>query len=222
MKVRDSRRQYAAIALNLLVFLLEVWAIYKGVLKNGIAANFVFYTECSNLFAGIVCLACAVAEIREIRSGIVKGKGLRLLKYLASCCLMMTLMVVVCILTPMLESAGYPGVHMMFVEGAKPVTHLGAPLLVTVSYALYEHNKTMTLEEGLVGVVPTLVYAAVAYPCNILRLWDGPYPFLQVHNMPLWMSVLWFIALLLFAFALCQVPRMIGNAIVKKRSAPVS
>ena len=213
----DSRRRYIAIGINLLVFVLEVWAIWHGILKHGIAGNFVYYTECSNLLGGVACLACAIAEIRQLQSEKPIGKGLRILKYLSSCCLMMTLMVVVCILTPMLESAGYPGVYMMFLEGAKPVTHLGAPLLVTVSYALFEHNRMMSLKESLIGIVPTLIYAAVAYPCNIAELWDGPYPFLQVLDMPVWVSVLWFIALLLFAFALCQIPRVFGNVIIKQK-----
>ena len=215
----NQRRRYVAIALNLLVFVLEVWAIWHGIVKHGVLENFIYYTECSNLFGGVVCLACAIAEIREMRSGRAMGRGLLIAKYLASCCLMMTLMVVVCILTPMLESAGYPGVYMMFLEGAKPVTHFGAPVLVTVSYALFEHDRKMPVKEGLIGLVPTLVYAAVAYPCNAYDLWDGPYPFLQVQDMSLWMSVLWFIALLLFAFALCQIPRILGNAAVKRRNA---
>ena len=37
----------------------------------------------------------------------------------------------------------------------------------------------MSVKGSLIGVVPTLAYAAVAYPCNIARLWDGPYPFLD-------------------------------------------
>ena len=42
--VRDARRLKAAIAVNVLVFVLEFIAIAYGIVKNGLAYNFVFYT----------------------------------------------------------------------------------------------------------------------------------------------------------------------------------
>ena len=51
----------------------------------------------------------------------------------------------------------------------------------------------------------------MAYPCNILRVWDGPYPFFQVWTMPVWMSVLWFVALFMLSFGLCQIPRLLAR-----------
>lgn len=205
----SRKRLYAAIAVNAVVVVLEIWAIPKGVERYGLAGNFVFYTEWSNLLGALACASCLVAEVRMLRSGQSLGRAIRLLKYWASCCLLMTLFVVVAVLAPMLESVGQPGFYQMFVEGARPVTHLAAPLLVAFSYAAFEADRSMTLRQSLVGLAPTLVYAAVAYSCNIARVWDGPYPFFQVWNMPVWMSVLWFVALLALSFALCQVARML-------------
>lgn len=76
---------------------------------------------------------------------------------------------------------------------------------------LFEADRTMTFKQSLVGFVPTLLYAAVAYPCNIMRLWDGPYPFLQVLNMPLWQSIGWFILLCALGIGLCQIPRLVAR-----------
>jgi di/tricarboxylate transporter len=73
----------------------------------------------------------------------------------------------------------------------------------------------MSLRQSLVGLAPTIAYTAVAYPCNILRLWDGPYPFFRVWYMPVWASVLWFVVLLALSFALCQVPRTAARASTK-------
>ncbi len=208
----DSRNKLkVAIAVNALVVVLEVWAMWFGIQRNGLAYNFEFYTELSNLFAGIACAVCLVAEIRALRGGRGLGRMVRWLKYAASCCLLMTLFVVVFVLTPMLYSIGRPGFYLMFVEGVKLITHLGAPLIVTGSYIAFEADRSMTLRQSLVGFVPTLVYAAVAYPCNILRVWDGPYPFFQVWNMPVWQSVLWFAALFFLAVGLCQIPRLLSR-----------
>lgn len=209
--VRDAQRSKAAIAVNVLVFVLEFIAIAYGIVKNGLAYNFVFYTELSNLFAGIACALCAFAEWRELGGGRPLSRTLVWLKFAASCCLLMTLFVVTFILTPMLNNAGYPGFYMMYIDGVKLVTHLGAPLVVTASYIAFEADREMTLKQSLIGFAPTLAYAAVAYPCNILRLWDGPYPFFQVWTMPAYMSVLWFAALFVLSFGLCQIPRLIAR-----------
>ena len=212
----------AAIAVNTAVLVLEVWAIAFGIGKNGVAGNFVFYTELSNLFGGIVCGICALAELRELHGGPGCNLALRRLKYAASCCLLLTLFVVACILIPMLYSINQPGFYLMFVDGVKPITHLGAPLAVTASYVAFEADRSLTLAQSLVGFAPTLAYAAVAYPCNILRIWDGPYPFFQVWTMPVWMSVLWFAALFVLAFGLCQIPRLLARRALQQPSANAS
>ena len=211
----SRRRMIVAIVVNILVFAFEMWAMYRGIKKNGPFGNFIFYTECSNLFAGIVCAMCAISEVRALRAGVGISQAMRWLKYMASCVLLMTLFVVTFVLVPMLVNAGYPGFSMMYLDGAKPLTHLGAPLIVTISYVLFEADRSMTFKQSLVGFAPTLLYAAVAYPCNILRVWDGPYPFFQVWNMPIWQSILWFIVLFILAFSLCQIPRLLAR---RKRS----
>ena len=205
-----------AIVCNALVILMEVWAISVGISINGMPGNFVYYTQCSNLFGCIVCALCLVAEIRGIRGGTRLTRQLRWAKYAASCCLLMTLTVVALVLAPMIEFTGQPGFYLMFVDGAKPVTHLIAPLVVTGSYVAFEADRSMTLRQSLVGLVPTIAYTAVAYPANIARLWDGPYPFLQVWRMPAWASVFWFVVLLALALGLCQIPRLVARALVRR------
>ncbi len=203
----------AAIAINALVVALEVWAIGTGISINGMPGNFVFYTQCSNLLGAVACALCLVAEVRALRGGAGPSHLLRWTKYAASCCLLMTLVVVATVLAPMLESVGQPGFYMMFVDGAKPVTHLVGPLLVVGSYVAFEADRAMTLRQSLVGLAPTLAYTAVAYPCNIARLWDGPYPFFRVWAMPLWTTLLWFVVLLALSFALCQLPRLVARSL---------
>jgi hypothetical protein len=197
----------AAMVINALVVVVEVWGLATSISINGMSGNFVFYTQCSNLLGAVACLLCLLAEVRT-RGGAGLCRSLRWLKYAASCCLLMTFVVVITVLAPMLEAAGQPGFYMMFAEGARPVTHLAAPFLVLGSYVAFEADRHMSLRQSVVGLLPTLAYTAVAYPCNILRLWDGPYPFLQVWRMPLWATLLWFVVLLVLSFSLCQVPRV--------------
>ena len=215
----SRNRLIAAIAINVLVVVLEIVAMAHGIHRHGVAGNFVFYTEWSNLFGGIACALCLVAEVRMLRGNGNRqmSRALSWAKYASACCLIMTLFVVTFILMPMLNSIGRPGFHEMYVDGVKSVTHFGAPLLVTGSYVLFEADRGMTLRQSLVGFAPTLVYAAVAYTCNITRAWIGPYPFFQVWDMPVWQSIAWFVALFVLAFALCQIPRLLSR--IGQRSA---
>ena len=210
-----AARLKCSIALNALVVVLEIVAIGHGVAVHGVAENFVFYTECSNLMGGIACALCMVAEIRAFAADRAAefelGRKLCWLKYASCCCLLMTLFVVVIVLAPAYCAAGYNGYYLMFCERELPVTHLLGPLLVFASYVLFEAERPMALRQSLYGLAPTLAYAAVAYPCNIARVWEGPYPFFFVWNMPVWQSVAWFLALCAMATCLCQIPRLIGN-----------
>ena len=218
MNAESSRKAIiAAIAVNILVVVLEVWATCVTISYNGVGGTFIFYTNCSNVFAGVVCALMAVAEVRLLRGGAGPGRGLVWAKFAACCCLLMTFFVVVFVLVPMLNNAGYQGAWLMFCDKARPVTHLVGPVLVVASYTLFEADRSLTLRQSLVGFAPTFAYAMVAYACNYARVWDGPYPFFQVWNMELWETLLWFVALFVLAFVLCQIPRGLSRLVSRVR-----
>lgn len=204
-----------AIALNALVVVLEIWAIGNGIQQRGIY-DFMFYTELSNIFGGIACAICLVGEIRELRGGAALSRSARLVKFCASSCLLMTFFVVVLVLAPAYSAGGQNGFYLMFCVRELPITHFLGPLLVFVSYVLFEADRTMTLRQSFIAILPTIAYAAVAYPCNIARIWTGPYPFFLVWEMHVWQSVLWFIALLALSVALAQIPRLVGRKVARR------
>lgn len=206
----------AAIALNALVVVLEIWAIGNGIEQRGVV-DFMFYTELSNLFGGIACGLCLFGEVRELRGGEPLARAARLAKFAASCCLLMTFFVVVLVLAPTYNAQGLDGYYLMFCVRELPITHFLGPLLVFVSYVLFEADRSMTFKQSLVGFLPTVAYAAVAYPCNIAHLWEGPYPFLLVWTMPVWQSIAWFAALCALSIGLAQIPRLVGKVASRRR-----
>ena len=205
----------AAIVLNAIIVVLEFWAVGNGMARRG-AADFMYYTQLSNLFGGIACLCCLVGEVRELCSGRPCPRSVLLVKYAASCCLLMTLFVVVLVLAPTYNAAGMDGYYLMFCVRELPITHLMGPLLVFATYAFFEADRAMTFRQSLIAFVPTLAYAAVAYPCNIIGLWHGPYPFFLVWEMPVWQAVLWFFALCALAIGLAQIPRLVGKGLSRR------
>ncbi|MBR2834338.1 MAG: hypothetical protein IKE43_01290 [Coriobacteriales bacterium] len=201
-----------ALALNALIAAMEIGAVIFGVTTRSFTV-FMYYTVLSNLLGGIACATCFICELRELRQGTSLPNFARLLKYAASCCLLMTFIVVVFILAPAYYNAGMDGFYLLFGHRELFITHLLGPLLVCTSYMLFEADKTMTLKQSFAGFLPTLIYAAVAYPCNIAKLWHGPYPFFFVWEMPLWQSLAWFAALCVLSIGLCQIIRLLGRRV---------
>ena len=218
MSLNQRTSYIVAIIMNIALVISVFVALALSYQVRGMAM-FTYYTQLSNLYGLIACLVCAICEIRYLMHGTELSRGVKLLKYSATCCLAMTFFVVLTILAPMVSASQGNGYYTLFLTGVLPVTHLVSPLLAFFSYVLFEYDRNMTLRESMVGVYPTIAYAAVAYPCNILRIWDGPYPFLKVLDMPLWMSILFFILLLVMALAICQGIRLLAKKL-SRNSAP--
>ena len=182
--------------LNLLLVVLEVWALVTRYLNSDLSM-FLYYTQCSNLFAavaGAVCLAANAGKVNKAHAHV--------LKFCACATQLMTFVVVVFVLAPMINSTGQSGFHYLFLRGVTPVTHLLGPVLTIASYLLYEREPQPRFRECVLALLPTLAYALVAYTCNYLRVFEGPYPFFLVWNMPPWQTAIWFVALLAMASAL--------------------
>ena len=182
--------------LNLLLVVLEAGALLVRYLNSDLSM-FQYYTQCSNLFAAIAGGVCVAAN-----AGLIDLAHAHRLKFCACATQLMTFVVVVFVLAPMINTTGENGYYSLFLTGVTPVTHLLGPLLTIASYLLYEREPLPHLRECALALCPTLTYAVVAYTCNYLRLFEGPYPFLLVWNMPVWQTALWVVVLLAVASAL--------------------
>ena len=65
-----------------------------------------------------------------------------------------------------------------------------AAVLAAASLPLLSRMKK---QDSIYAMIPTIIYGIVMYTMNFLRVYDGPYPFLRVHDQPWYMSVLWFL-----------------------------
>lgn len=138
---------------------------------------FAFYTMLSNaaaLFASVLFLATGGSRASVC------------LRYTASCMLLMTAFVSLCILVPM--GAGFK--RMMLSDNGL-YHHTLCPLVSTVSYVLFEPHVKIWLLPALV----TLVYGIVMEILNAAGKADGPYPFFRVRHQSRKATVLWTLAL---------------------------
>ena len=99
MKMILSRRRRAMLALDLILILMELYALTVSWMESGLKL-FRYYTQDSNILALIACILCLAQNLSCIRRGAGMPGWTRKLRYMAASCLMMTLLVSAFLLTP--------------------------------------------------------------------------------------------------------------------------
>ena len=118
----------------------------------------------------------------------------------------------------LINAAGGNGFDQLFVSNGRYLVHFFGPLLTLVSYLGFETDPLPAARDSWLALVPTLIYAAVIYTLNYLRVLEGPYPFFRVWSMPLWQTAAWFVALLILAWLLARVTRVAARWIATSRA----
>ncbi len=195
----NKNRQNIALILNIAAFLCgSVGIVFR--LVRSFDDFFLYYTQLSNV-AGVISsaiyIAFSSAESAKIRRFTVCAR------YLSSCMLMMTFIVVMCIFIPF----GTPRTTLRLMGSVNGVLHHAVcPVISVVSYIFFEDG----VKKGkavLIPVISTAIYAAVIYALNFLRLADAPYPFFEVYDHPAHELVLWFFGLMALAAAIAAAVR---------------
>ena len=177
---------------NMLMILLEIIGVVLRIIFSA-RSWFDFYTVDSNLLA---LLAAAIFVYFTL-----KGKELphwaEIIKLSAVVGLLITFLVCVFVL-----SFYYPGglLSLMFEENMLYM-HTLCPILALVSFVFFERNK-LSNKDIPKAMIFTLTYAGIMLFLNILKVEEGPYPFLMVYRQPIWASILWCIGILGGATAL--------------------
>lgn len=181
-----------AILVNFVIFCLEIVGLFLSARSYGWGL-FQYYTQLSNMFAllvsgGFVAYGiCAVVFKKN-----VIPLWLKLLRFMATCCLSLTMIVVFAVLIPMIGEGGF---RLMVMVDSTPYHHLVCPLLSLISFIFFEIKPELKLKHTLIALIPTIVYGLVMFLLNLLKVIVGPYPFLLVYNQPWFVTIIWAIAL---------------------------
>ena len=182
--------------LSILSNLAVVWMELKAIPLSWSGVHeqmFLFYTELSNLFAMGVCLAVALCQLRALLAGGEMPAWARTLKYVVTCCLMLTFLTVVFVLAPMYGPDGH---YVMLLTSSMLYNHFLNPVLAFLSFTLLERAPALPRHTVRYALVPTLLYGSVVLAANIAKVYKGPYPFLYVYEQPVWVSALWMVTIL--------------------------
>jgi hypothetical protein len=190
---KKDKKQSISLAINILIVIAEILGLILSIKPHG-WGMYKYYTQDSNLFALIVCAIYSVHTVLLIKNKISEiPKWLRALKYIATCCLAVTLIVVIFILAPM---SGEGGLKVFLFSGSMLYYHLICPVAAIIVFIFFEEGLELNTKNAFLAMIPTITYAAIFLTLNIMKVLEGPYPFLYVYEQPFYMSVIWFVVIL--------------------------
>lgn len=193
---RNKSRDIASLAGAAVLVVLECIGMVLSFQELNVGM-FRYYTILSNGFMLLSAAIWGVYTGEKLRDGFDIPGWVRFLKYAATATVLLTFVVVCAVLAPREEDY-----FSLLTQGSFLYTHLLCPLVAAVTFlALDAEPEVKPAYVGL-SLLPTVLYAAVAMVLNILGVWYGPYDFLHVYEQPVWLSVLWGVAMLLVSLLL--------------------
>lgn len=205
-----SKKFVWALVLNIVLFASEVFAfvLYYPDLQ---ARTFAYFTQNSNFFTMIVSAIYIICAVVQIKSNKIIPTWVHVLRYTSACCLLLTFLVVIFVLIPLEGRAVYMlfGSHLFFY-------HTFCPIVSVVSFIFFENERPLTRVHTYLTLIPVLLYALVMGPLNLLRLFDGPYPFLKFYKQAWYVSMFWVVALILGTLVLSACIRISNQQLRKK------
>ena len=164
-----------ALIINIIIIIVELLAFGKNLLvDHNIAIE--YYTNDSNILALISSILFIIFYNKN--KEFVKD-----IRFIATSCLTVTLLVVIFILSPMYE---FNYKLLMFTDNFF-ILHTLAPILSIISYVALEDRSN----KNYLCLAFTTLYAIIMIVLNVLNIVDGPYPFLRVNTQDILVSLLW-------------------------------
>lgn len=161
--------------INIIIIIVELLAFGKNLLvDHNIAIE--YYTNDSNILALISSILFIIFYNKN--KEFVKD-----IRFIATSCLTVTLLVVIFILSPMYE---FNYKLLMFTDNFF-ILHTLAPILSIISYVALEDRSN----KNYLCLAFTTLYAIIMIVLNVLNIVDGPYPFLKVNTQDILVSLLW-------------------------------
>lgn len=195
-KVKINKKLIFSIIFNLIVVILEIYSISVSARNKGWGL-FRFYTDNSNILALISCFITLLFQlILLFKTNYNIPVWIGYLKYIATCCMSLTLFIVSFVLAP---ACGLNGIIIMFTYNSMLYHHFICPVLVLISFLFFD-KFNLLFKSNFFALIPTCLYGIVILILNILKIVKGPYPFLFVYEFPWFVIMLFLIAVMGIAF----------------------
>lgn len=213
MKLEDwKKRSILGVLIDIVIVIFGIWGSYVEIYENGMIM-LSYYTVESNLFISLACLLDL-----GYQAGVLKQKEqaswIKSVKYLATCCMTITFMVVFFILAP---AGGMKEYIRIFFEGPLKYQHTLCPILAAFSFFVVDaYQNDLKKRMVLCSLIPTILYAIVSTSLNIAKIMYGPYPFLHVYEQSVGQSVCYVVLIIFIAYIIGWFLWKINNLIKKQ------
>lgn len=189
------------IAINLLIIILEIIGFILVFNELGIA-SLEYYTEDSNL---LLLISSSIFLIF-----LLKNKELpswfKSLRYVAIVSTTLTLIIVLTVLSWTTDLGLY---HLLF-GGSMLYHHTLCPVLAVFAFLIEKYDELNVIH----GLYFTIIYAIIMIVLNILKIVEGPYPFLLIYNQPVIHSVIWTIVILAITYAIALILKKVNGKVI--------
>lgn len=193
-----------ALVINLTIIVLELIGFILAIKELGIE-TIIYYTEDSNFLVLIASILFSYYLIRQREI----PKWLSILKYIAAVSVTITFLVVIFILSWMSE---FSFIELLTHESML-YHHTLCPILAIVSFTLLE-KYAFTKKDTIKALYFTIIYAVIMIPMNILKVVDGPYPFLKVTSQPILVSLMWIVIIFGFAYLIAVILKKVNEKVI--------
>lgn len=209
MGVDAKRKAGMALVLNFGLLVLEIIGTAMSIMDIG-CGIFLYFTDYSNILSLLASALMCFYLAGFLKNGSAIPMWLRILKYMSVCCLTVTLLVVVFVLSPML---GEGGLRWSMLYGDMLYHHFLCPVLAIVIFLFFEHDPPLEKCHTYYGLIPVSIYAVVFIILNLFRVVEGPYPFLMYYKQPVYESVFWTIVIPVGAYFIAMALRKLNSAL---------
>lgn len=190
--MEKTNRLKIAYYLNIALVVLGIAGLICSIGEQKLGL-FAYYTQDSNIFGMISSLVYVVTGYAGFRAGDYKASEfVAKFRYMATCCMCLTFLVVIFVLTPL---AGFKWFPWYLFHGANLFYHTICPILSFISFVFFEDIPNLRFKNSAINAIPTVLYAIVTIILNATGKLYGPYPFLLVREQSILMSVIWFIVI---------------------------
>ena len=194
------KKRSISLILNILIIVFELIGFILTLNNNG-RIGIEYYTEDSN----IIALITSILFVTYLLFNKKIPYYLRFLKYVSTISLTVTFLVVIFILAPMYNfNYGF-----LLFSNELLFHHLLCPILCIISFLFFDNLKSYTILDNIYSTLVTLLYGVIIITLNIIKIVDGPYPFLKIYNQPVYITFIWALLILGITYIIAHILRKI-------------
>ena len=188
--------------INTAIVILEIIGFILVFNELGIT-SLEYYTEDSNL----LLLISSIIFIIYLSKNNELPSWFKSFRYIAIVSTTLTLIIVLTVLSWTTDFGLY---HLLF-NGSMLYHHTLCPILAILSFVFVEKYENLNTIHGLYF---TIIYAIIMISLNVLKVVEGPYPFLLVYKQPIIHSIIWTVIIFAITYAIALILKKVNGKVI--------